>query len=120
MDQDRRACGRVQANVSVRWEGSSGTVGCRTEDISVEGCFVNTLGMAAVGDAITLEFSLPSGESLPMKGKVTSYLPGMGFGLAFKFAKVEEEIALRRLLTSLTIALLSSESPQSPEPGLHA
>jgi hypothetical protein len=116
MNQDRRASGRLPTNLAVR---SSGTVGCRTEDISVDG-FVNTLGIAELGEAITLEFGLPSGEWLPVNGEVTSYLPGMGLGLGFKFTKVEEEIALRRLLTSLTIALLSSESLRSPGPDLHA
>jgi hypothetical protein len=120
MDQDRRSSERLLANLQVRWDGSSGAVGCRTEDISVSGCFVNTLGIVVPGQLISLEIRLPSGEWLPVKGEVTSYLPGMGFGLVFKFANVAEEIALRRLLTSLTIGFLSSESPQSPEPDLPA
>jgi hypothetical protein len=120
MNQDRRASERLTANLQVRWEGSSGAVGCRTEDISITGCFVNTLGIAIIGQTINLEIKLPSGEWMPVKGEVTSYMRGMGFGLAFKFANVEEEIAMRKLLSSITIGALSAESQQSPEPDLRA
>jgi PilZ domain len=120
MDQDKRTSERLLANLPVRWEGLAGTLGARTEDISVRGCFVNTLSVATPGELICLEIRLPSGEWFPVNGQVRSYLPGMGFGLQFRFASIEEEIVLRKLLTSLTIGLLSSESLQSPEPDLHA
>jgi hypothetical protein len=120
MNQPKRASERLLANIPVRWEGLSGTLGARTEDISVGGCFVNTLGIAIPGDSMMLELCLPSGEWLAVNGQVTSYLQGMGFGVKFTFENVEEEIVMRRLLTSLTIGQLASESSHLLEPNLRA
>jgi hypothetical protein len=119
MAQISRTSERLLANLPVRWEGLSGTLGARTEDISVSGCFVNTLSVATPGESIRLEIRLPSGDWLPVNAQVRSYLSGTGFGVEFTIVDVYQEVVLRRLLTSLTIELLASELPPSPEPDLH-
>lgn len=98
MSDERRTDDRVALNIPVRWDGLSGGVGARIEDLSLGGCFVNTRGVVSLGELITLEIKLASGEWLPLRGQVTSYQPAIGFGLVFPFLTSEEEDELRQLL----------------------
>lgn len=77
----------------------AGTHGARLEDISMGGCFVNTNGRVEVDEVVSLEIRLPSGEWLGLRGEVTSYQPGIGFGLLFSFLTEDEEDALRELIS---------------------
>jgi len=95
---ERRAHERVAVNLPARWDGLSGGLGARIEDLSLGGCFVNARGVVNVGELITLEIQLPSGEWLPLGGEVTHYQPAIGFGLVFSFLTGEEKYKLRQLL----------------------
>ena len=99
MSEERRTDERATLNIPVRWDGLSGGVGARIEDLSLGGCFVNTRGVVTLGELVTLEIKLASGEWLPLRGEVTSYQPAIGFGLVFPFLTSEEEEELRQLLT---------------------
>lgn len=99
MTQDRRTDERVSLNLPVRWDGLTGTSEARIEDLGLGGCFVNTGGRVDVGELVGLEIQLPSGEPLLLRGEVTSYQAGIGFGVVFPFLTDEEEQALRELVT---------------------
>jgi hypothetical protein len=96
---ERRTDERVTLNLPVRWDGMSGTSDARIEDIGFGGCFVNTGGRVDVGELVGLEIKLPSGEPLLLRGEVTSYQAGIGFGVVFPFLTGEEEQALRELIS---------------------
>lgn len=98
MTEDRRTDERVSLNLPVRWDGLAGTSEARIEDLSLGGCFVNTRGRVDVGELVGLEITLPSGEPLLLRGEVTSYQAGIGFGVVFPFLTGEEEQALRELI----------------------
>ncbi|MBC8032234.1 MAG: PilZ domain-containing protein [Pyrinomonadaceae bacterium] len=99
MTEERRSDERVPLNLPVRWDGLSGTSEARIDDLSLGGCFVNTGGRVDVGELVGLEIQLPSGEPLLLRGEVTSYQAGIGFGVVFPFLTGEEEQALRELVT---------------------
>ena len=99
MTDNRRSDERVSTNLPARWDGQSGTHEARIEDLSLGGCFVNTHGRVDVGEIVSLEMKLPSGEWLQMRGEVASYQAGIGFGLLFPFVTDDEEQALRELIT---------------------
>ena len=99
MPDERRKDERLSINLAVRWDGSSGAHETRIEDISMGGCFVNTPARVDVGEVISLELRLPSGEWLPLRGEVTAFQPGIGFGMEFTFLTEEEDEALRNLLS---------------------
>jgi len=63
------------------------------------GCFINTRGQVETGEIVSLAIKLPSGEWLELRGEVTSYQPGIGFGLVFSFLTDEEEYALRQVIS---------------------
>jgi len=48
---------------------------------------------------VGVEIKLPSGEWLQLRGEVTSFQLGFGFGLEFSFLTEDEEQALREFLT---------------------
>lgn len=98
MTEERRTDERVSLNLPVRWDGLAGSSEARLEDLSLGGCFVNTGGRVDVGELVGLEIKLPSGEQLLLRGEVTSYQDGIGFGVVFPFLTDEEEQALRELI----------------------
>ena len=81
--EERRTDMRVPLNLPARYDGLSGAVEARVDDISVSGCFINTPGQVNVDDPIKVEIQLSSGEWLSLPGRVTSHQPGIGFGVAF-------------------------------------
>ena len=99
MTEDRRSDERVSLNLPVRWDGLSGTSEARIEDLGLGGCFVNSRGHVDVGELVGLEIKLPSGEQLQLRGEVTSFQPGIGFGVVFPFLTEDEEEALRELIS---------------------
>jgi len=99
MTQERRTDERVTLNLPVRWDGVSGTSEARIEDLGLGGCFVNTGGHVDVGELVGLDIQMPSGERLMLRGEVTSFQEGIGFGVVFPFLTDEEEQALRELIT---------------------
>jgi hypothetical protein len=84
MTQEKRASIRAAVNLPVRWDGSSGLHESRIEDIGMGGCFVNTKGMVQLGEPVALQIMLPTGRWVPLRGKITSYQPGIGFGVVFR------------------------------------
>jgi hypothetical protein len=98
MTENKRSDDRISTNLPARWGGITGDHEGRIEDLSLGGCFVNTMGRADVGEIVGVEIKLPSGEGLELRGEVTSYQQGIGFGLRFSFLTDEEEQTLRDLI----------------------
>jgi hypothetical protein len=98
MTDERRSHNRISIRLPVKWEGMSGSHEARSEDISLSGCFINTAARVELGEVVALELELPSGEWLPLRGEVTSYQPGIGFGMVFSLLTEDEEDALKVLL----------------------
>jgi hypothetical protein len=97
MTDERRSDERVDTNLPAKWDGLSGGHEARITDLSLGGCYVNTNGRVDLGEVIVLEIKLPSGEWLQLRGEVTSYHSGIGFGVLFSFLTDEEEQTLREL-----------------------
>jgi hypothetical protein len=100
MDNDRRADQRVTVNYQVKWHGASGGHEGRLEDLSANGCFVNTREPADVGEIISLLIRLPQGGWLPLRGKVRFYQQLTGFSLSFSILDEKEREALVKLVSS--------------------
>lgn len=98
MTEERRSHERVLINLPVKWSGFTGHYEARIEDLSLGGCFVTTIGRADVGEVVSLEIGLPSGEWLPLRGEVVSYEQGIGYGVLFSFLTNDEEQALKDLV----------------------
>ncbi|HMF55705.1 MAG TPA: PilZ domain-containing protein [Pyrinomonadaceae bacterium] len=74
---------RAQLPLEVRWHGLSGKHAARTSDISMGGCYIESLAQVSVGERILFEIQLPSGRWIPLSGNVVHHHTGMGFGVRF-------------------------------------
>ena len=99
MTDNRRTDERLSTNLSARWDGGSGGHEARIVDVSLGGCFVNTVSRVDVGEIVIVEIKLPSDEWLQLRGEVSYYQEGIGFGVLFSFLTDDEEQALRELIT---------------------
>jgi hypothetical protein len=100
MGQERRSSQRKRILLEAKWESMSRTHEARVDDVSMGGCFVNTYGHVEHGEEINLKIQLPSGEWLPLRGRVASYQPGVGFGMAFSTLNDEERAVLQELIAT--------------------
>jgi hypothetical protein len=83
MSDEKRATDRVATNLPARWHGISGSHEGRIEDLSPNGCFLNTTGTVDVSEMVSLLIQLPSGAWLPLRGRVVFFQQMTGFSLAF-------------------------------------
>lgn len=100
MGGERRSNERKHVLLEAKWESMSRTHEARIDDVSVGGCFVNTYGHVELDEAVNLQILRPSGEWLRIQGRVASYQPGVGFGMAFGSLNKDQTTVLRQLILS--------------------
>lgn len=83
MGDERRRHRRVPVLFEVEWQGAAGRSEARTSDLSLGGCFIDTIAQAAVGEAVAVRLRLPAGGWIELRGEVTYQFPGVGFGVRF-------------------------------------
>jgi len=83
-----------------------GTGPCRISDVSLTGCFVNSLVAPLQGEETSIAVAIGD-HRFTMKGRVVYVDPGMGFALQFSDVPRRERDDLERLLR----ALVSEETP---------
>lgn len=82
--QDRRGEERVPLPLEVAWESDSGKQhSSRISDISMSGCYVESLGQITVGEMVRFKIELALGKWLPLSGVVVYIHPQIGFGVSF-------------------------------------
>ena len=101
MPEERRSNQRKRLLLEAKWESMSSTHEARVDDLSLGGCFVDTVGRVELHEAVGLEIRLPSGDWLSLRGQVASYQPGVGFGMSFTSLSENEVAALKDLMSTL-------------------
>ena len=79
-------------------EFASGRREARISDISLSGCYVDSIGYVTEGETIALVITIPSDESLRFTGEVAYLLPGFGFGVRFTDLNEERTNFLNRII----------------------
>lgn len=100
MEKERREDARARVSIEARWEGLSGQHNARVADLSLGGCFIDTLGKAEIGEFIAFGIKQPNGNWLQLRGEVASVDQHAGFSVAFTYLTEDEQRALARLITS--------------------
>ena len=98
MSDERRHAARVRFPLEMRWEGLSGRHPARIYDISMSGCYVETLGDVQDGEVVRFEIQSPTGRWLPFRGEVVHHQPNMGFGLRLKDLSGPQRETLAQLI----------------------
>ena len=55
----------------------------RTTDVSLGGCYIESIGQVTIGEHIRFEIQLPAGSWMPLRGEVLYHHPNLGFGVQF-------------------------------------
>ncbi|HEV2881837.1 MAG TPA: PilZ domain-containing protein [Pyrinomonadaceae bacterium] len=100
MENERREDKRARVSLEAWWEGQSGRHEARVSDLSMGGCFIDTLSRAEVGELIVFAIKRPGGKWLQLRGQVASVDEHVGFSLAFTYLTEDEQLALARLVKS--------------------
>ena len=98
MTDERRRERRLPALFEVVWQGAAGRHEARTADLSLGGCFVDTIAQAAVGETVAVMLRLPAGGWIELQGEVTYQFPSMGFGVRFTGASEADRRRLEWLV----------------------
>jgi len=104
MGEERREHKRVARPIEGSWRGASGGSPCRLADVSLGGCFVQTLAEPTPGEHTVVTISHGSGPALSLGGEVVYTERGMGFAVRFDTLSREEREHLERLLDNLDAA----------------
>ena len=94
--RERREDERTGVLLEAWWENLSGRHHARVSDLSMGGCYVDTVAPVEADDVIVFAIRKPDGSWLELRGRVVARDPG-GFSLAFTFLTDEEQQELRRL-----------------------
>lgn len=80
----------------------SGNYEARVCDISVDGCFIESIGQAARGEVVNFALRLPTtGEWRELQGEVAFIDPFMGFGLRFVNLLPEDQTLIAELVKTV-------------------
>lgn len=74
---------RVQYLEEVELNFASGKRTARISDISMGGCYIDSIATVPVGEPVSIEISRCSGENKLFNGRVAYILDGFGFGVQF-------------------------------------
>jgi Tfp pilus assembly protein PilZ len=89
---------RTQYFTEVSLESASGKRQARISDVSLGGCFVDTLTNVSEGEDVHLSSTLESGDRLDIKGKVAYVMNGFGFGVEFIDLDSVSEATLKKIV----------------------
>jgi hypothetical protein len=100
MENERREDKRASVSIQAWWEGQSGRHEARVSDLSMGGCFIDTLSRAEIGEIIVFAIKKPDGRWLELRGQVASVDEHVGFSLAFTYLTEDEQSALARIIAA--------------------
>lgn len=100
MENNRRQSERINVSLEVMMESSSGKYEVRVSDLSMEGCFVDSIAIMSNHDNVALRVRMPSGDWMKLRGEVVSVFPGIGFGVRFLPLDEEERNLLEEVILS--------------------
>jgi CheY-like chemotaxis protein len=91
----------VTVSLDVVWQGSTGKQDARMSEISMDGCFIDSMVQGRLlGDIVEIKVHLPSGPWVSLQGELVNEDYPIGFGLRFSGLTDGD----RRLLAEVVIA----------------
>jgi hypothetical protein len=96
---DKRHDTRISIAFPTRWDGLSGHHTAHVTDISLSGCYIDTLANMPARGLVCFEVQLPNQQWLELKGFVVNTFPGMGYGIHFSSLSHEAITIIKRLIS---------------------
>lgn len=98
MENNRRNNERTSITLETVLESASGKRESRISDISVSGCFVDSIISPNKGEIVVLSLRIPSGDWMKLNGEVVYVYPGIGFGIRFTRISEEETAQIEQVI----------------------
>lgn len=99
---ERRQHFRLAVPIEGSWHGASGATTCRIADISVGGCFIQSLAAPSPGESTEVTMQLGAGGPLTVRGIVVYVERGMGFAVSFQDVSPAAQAQIQRLIAERT------------------
>ena len=96
----RRDKERVTVSLGVIVESLSETREYRISDISMGGCYIDSIAPFTEGERIVFKFLNTTGNWLKLSGRIVYVFPGSGFGIKFDTLTEDERNALELIVIS--------------------
>ncbi|MCU1268083.1 MAG: hypothetical protein JWM21_4401 [Acidobacteria bacterium] len=80
---DRRSTPRLSVSLEAVWDRESDNHPALITDLSLGGCYMNTVGEIMSGEMVGFRVLLPDGDWLYVEGEVRHHTVGRGFGVQF-------------------------------------
>jgi len=95
---ERRSAPRLTVSLNAVWDGANGNQPARITDLSLGGCYMDTVGETMTGEIVCFRVSLPDGDWLYLEGEVRHHTPKTGFGVRFLELEQQQEEKIEALL----------------------
>lgn len=99
--RERRQFLRLAKPFDGSWRGASGSAPCRITDISLGGCFVQSVAAPMPGEETTVTIALTGDRTVAFSGHVVYTEPHMGFAIRFRQLDAAEREELGRIIDSI-------------------
>ncbi|HJP95480.1 MAG TPA: PilZ domain-containing protein [Pyrinomonadaceae bacterium] len=96
--REQRENPRIPLRLEVRWNGCETRIPDVTTDVSLGGCYIESLNSVTVGEVLNLGLRLPFSDTLPVSCEVRYHQPTIGFGLKFLQLSSFQRAALEGLI----------------------
>lgn len=90
----------VFVSLEVVWHGSAGKFDARVGEISMESCFIGSMGQEVIGEMILLNVRLPNGIWVSLAGKVMYQEYPIGFEVKFTNLTPQNERLLMEVVAA--------------------
>lgn len=87
-------------SLEITLESSSGKHEARISDLSMDGCFIDTIINVAEGEIASFDLRLANDESIPLTGEVVYVMPRIGFGMRFTDLTDEKKNILEQIIST--------------------
>jgi hypothetical protein len=99
--EERRQHQRLARPFDGNWRGASGANKCRIGDLSLGGCFVETLAAPAAGEQTHVTINFGGDISMTFGGTVIYVEPRIGFAVKFHELDAESAEQISQMLQAL-------------------
>lgn len=100
MHDNRRHNERVSVSLGIILESLSGTRQYRISDISMGGCYIDSITPLSEGENVVFRVPTTTGHWLRLSGKTTYVFPGSGFGIKFDRLSADDRNVLELIIIS--------------------
>ena len=95
---ERRSVPRLSVSLEAVWDSEADNHPALIIDLSLGGCYLNTIGETRVGQTVGFRVLMPDGDWLYIEGEVRHHTAGRGFGVQFVDLDTDQREKIQWLL----------------------